>query len=296
VNWKTNKKCSDATIRSYRNDLKLFNEFLLEHSIIQITEVNHVVIGEYIRHMEQKQNRRSGKKGLSEASIARRLAAVSSYLEYIRAVENPLVRNPIRDLARRWQKNQTPKPIDETIIDRLLNGITCARDTVLIRLFLSTGLRVSELCQLNRDSITITAETSADGREHVIGAGDVVGKGGKPRAFFVDEETLQFYAEYLATRTDSHEALFLSERRQRISVRAVQYTLSTWCKRLGLPHQNPHRLRHSFATRMANANISSLVLQRLLGHSSFSTTANYFELKDSTLARGYFAAAEMLRR
>ncbi len=80
-----------------------------------------------------------------------------------------------------------------------------------------------------------------------------------------------------------------------MSVRAMQYTLSTWCTRLGSPHINVHRLRHSYATRLANANISSMVLKDLLGHSSFATTQRYFKLTDNTLARGYFSAMEYLK-
>jgi site-specific recombinase XerC len=124
-----------------------------------------------------------------------------------------------------------------------------------------------------------------------------VGKGSKRRSFFVDEATLYLlYTDYLPTRTDDNPALFLSERGQRISVRAIQYTLTAWCQRLGSPHINVHRLRHSYATKLANANISSMVLKDLMGHSSFTTTQRYFKLNDTTLTRGYFSAMEYLKR
>jgi site-specific recombinase XerC len=115
------------------------------------------------------------------------------------------------------------------------------------------------------------------------------------RKFFVDDQTILTYAEYLASRTDDNPALFLSERKQRMSIRAMQYTLAAWCKRLGLPHINVHRLRHSYAT-LANAQINSMVLKELMGHSSFSTTQRYFKLSDTTLARGYHSAMEYLRQ
>jgi site-specific recombinase XerC len=116
------------------------------------------------------------------------------------------------------------------------------------------------------------------------------------RKFFVDDQTILTYAEYLASRTDDNPALFLSERKQRMSIRAMQYTLAAWCKRLGLPHINVHRLRHSYATTLANAQINSMVLKELMGHSSFSTTQRYFKLSDTTLARGYHSAMEYLRQ
>jgi site-specific recombinase XerD len=104
------------------------------------------------------------------------------------------------------------------------------------------------------------------------------------------------HSEYIATRTDDSPALFLSERKQRLSVRAIQDTLTKLCRRLGSPNINIHRLRHSYATRLANANISSMVLKELMGHASFTTTQRYFKVTDTTLARGYFSAMEYLQR
>jgi site-specific recombinase XerD len=293
--WRTQKSCSAATIRSYRSDLLQFHAFMRERSITRITQVDHTVINAYIGHMKKKANPRFGRIGLSDASIARRLAALSSFFEYVRATRNSRMHNPLKDFVCKWKKNDQPKPVDVEILDLLMEGITRTRDRVLISLFLATGLRLSEVCQLNRDTIQIESSEDAQGNEQVGGSGQVIGKGNKERTFFVDEETLQLYAEYLSSRADEHPALFLSERSKRMSPRAVQYTLTHWCRTLGLPHINIHRLRHSFATRMANAHIDSLILMKLLGHSSYSMTSRYSKLHDTTLAQGYFAAAEHLR-
>lgn len=295
THWRSTKNCSDQTIRSYRNDLTHFDAFLRERGIRRLTQVNHKIINDYIADMKQRAVPRFGRTGLADSSIARRLAAVSSYFEYVRTTSNPKLRNPLRELTRRWRKNDEPKPVDEMTLENLIAGITVQRDRVLMSLFLATGLRVSEMHQLNRDSVTFESTTDATGVEHIGGTGVVIGKGGKKRRFYVDDQTLKSFAEYLATRTDSHPALFLSERKKRMSVRAIQHTLATWCRRLGLPHVNVHRLRHSFATAMANANISSMVLKDLMGHSTLSTTQRYFKLTDTTLARGYFSAMEYLR-
>lgn len=296
AHWRANKNCSAQTIKSYRSDLKLFAAFLHGLSISRPTQINHGVINEYIGHMEEKANPRFGRTGLAGSSIARRLAAVSSYLEFVRGTSNPKMLNPLRDLTRRWKKNDEPKPVEDAVLDQLIQGITCARDRILISLFLATGLRVSEMCQLNRDTIHFNLEIDPQGNEKLGGSGTVIGKGNKVRTFFVDEITLLQYAEYLGTRTDDNPALFLSERKQRISVRAIQYTLAAWCRRLGLPHISVHRLRHSFGSRMASGDIPSMVLMKLMGHASYATTQNYVKLHDTTLARGYFAAAEYLKR
>jgi site-specific recombinase XerC len=246
--------------------------------------------------MKSKPNQRFSRAGLADSSIARRLAALSSYFEYVRATSNHKLHNPLRDLTRRWNKNDDPKPVDDVVLDQLLAGITNLRDRVLLTLFVATGLRVSEMQQLNRDTIRFELETDDQGQEHVRACGEVIGKGNKRRVFFVDELTQELYADYMATRIDTNPALFLSERRQRMSVRAIQYTLDAWCKRLGLGHINVHALRHSYATRLANADINSMLLKDLMGHNSLSTTQRYFKLHDTTLARGYFSAMEFLHR
>lgn len=294
--WRGHKDCTPATIRAYRSDLKMFQQFLEGSGIRRITQVNHSIIGRYIEHMRQMKNGRVGKIGLADSTISRRLAAISSYFEFLQATSHPKLRNPLDGLVQRWKNNKEPKPVDDETVDSLLGGITNQRDRVLIALFLATGLRVSEMHSLNRDSISFQVEIDAAGNEHFLGAGEVIGKGRKLRKFYVDELTLRIYAEYLRTRKDDHPALFLSERRKRMSVGAIQYTLRSWCKKLGIPHINVHRLRHTFATNLANAHIDSLVLKDLLGHSSLATSQRYFKLHDTTLARGYFSAMEYLRQ
>lgn len=296
AHWATNKNASPRTVRAYRNDLKLFEAFCHERGIRRITQVDHAIINAYIEHMQSKPNPRYGRTGLADSSIARRLAALSSYFEYVRATSNHKLHNPLHDLTRRWTKNDDPKPVDDIVLDQLLAGITNLRDRVLMTLFVSTGLRVSEMHQLNRDTFRFELEIDNKGQEHIRTSGEVIGKGNKRRTFFVDELTQKLFAEYLDTRTDTAPALFLSERRERMSVRAIQYTLDAWCKKLSLGHINVHALRHSYCTRLANTNISSMVLKDLMGHNSLSTTQRYFKLHDTTLARGYFSAMEFLQR
>jgi len=243
----TRRQYSPQTIRAYRSDLKMFGDFLRDRSVTRTTQVDHAIIRQYISHMRDKENHRFARSGLADSSVARRLAAVSSYFEYIRATSQPQLRNPAKDLPSKWKKNNEPKPVEEYTLDLLLASMTSIRDRTLFTLFVATGLRVSEMAQLNRDSIQIELETDTDGEEHITGSGQVIGKGNKRRQFYVDAGTLLLFAEYLGTRTDDNPALFLSERKQRISVRAIQYTLGAWCRKLGFSHINVHRL-HAKAT------------------------------------------------
>jgi site-specific recombinase XerC len=138
--------------------------------------------------------------------------------------------------------------------------------------------------------------TDDDGKNHCVGVGEVVGKGGKRRKFYVAGPALILFSQYLSTRSGTNPALFLSGQNQRLSVRSIQHTLGVICKKHGYKHINVHRLRHTFATRLANANINSLELMALMGHSSFATTMQYFKLTDKTLARGYFSAMQFNNR
>ena len=289
-----NRKASPQTVKAYRSDLAFFEAFATQHFVARPTQVDHVLVRKYIKHMQLQHNPRFERVGLSDATIARRLAALSAFMDFVRATADHKLRNPLKELSNRWHKNYDPKPVADVNLEKLLLGITNERDRVLFSLFLATGLRVSEMHQLNRDSIR-TECSIVDGQEQVLGVGEVVGKGNKRRIFCVDENTLMEWAAYLVGREDNNEALFLSERKQRMSVRAMQYTLDVWCRKLKIDHINIHRLRHSYATRLANSNISSKVLKDLMGHASFNTTARYFKLTDTTLARGYYSAMEYLK-
>jgi site-specific recombinase XerC len=272
----------------------MFDAFMKTRGLSQIGQFDHAVATAYIEFLQTKDNPRFSRVGLAETSIRRRLASVSSYIEYIRATSDPNLRNPLKDLVCKWTMNNKPKPADEGVLNPLVSGITNLRDRMIIVLFLATGLRVSELCSLNRDTVKFNSEIDETGTEHLTGTGQVIGKGSKVRTFFLDEYTLAMFGEYLETRNDNDPALFISERKKRIDVRTVQHMLTTWCKKLGLPHVRVHQLRHSFATRLANTHIRLLVLRDLMGHASASTTQGYFKLHDSTLAQGYFAAMEFV--
>lgn len=286
---------SPETIKAYRSDLTFFAGFLKSRSL-RITQVTPSVIADYVGELKSKPNPRFDRTGLSEASINRRVAAVSGFFNYLRASSNPKLKNPTLVFMRRKRKQQRPdhtsKALDDLSLNTLLNGITSARDMAIISLFVTSGLRLSELHRLNVDGIEEVSEQLDNGAVRIWGTGKVIGKGSKERTFFFDDVTVAAIKQYLATRTDQDPALFLSERNQRLSVRAIQEALETWCARLGLKRFHVHQLRHTFATRLANANIEAMVLKDLMGHSRFETTTRYFKLSETTKARQYFAAMQ----
>lgn len=289
--WRTHRRCSVSTIRAYGSDLKIFQQFLNDVGLEDI-HVTPVTISEYETWLEARPNPRFHGTGLKDASVKRRLAAVASYYKFRRVAYDDNMRDPITGLGRARKTNKKPKPVSDEVLVSLLEGITDIRDRALYALMASSGLRVDEVHQLDRSGLSVVTDIDELGIERRVGTGTVVGKGQKERTFFFDEPALVLIVRYLQTRKDTDPALFLSEREQRLSIRAIQRNLQAWCRKLSLSHINVHRLRHTFATQLANANIDTMVLKDLMGHSDPSTTANYFELSRTTLAREYFAAKE----
>jgi len=144
------------------------------------------------------------------------------------------------------------------------------RDKTIINILYSTGLRVSELVSLNRN---ISEEIS------------VVGKGRKIRLVFIPTKALEMVKEYLSTREDSNEALFVGPN-GRLKVRSIQFILKKYASKLGL-ECTPHTLRHSMATDLLSSGADIRSIQELLGHKSISTTQIYTHVTNFALKNTY---------
>src|SRR5437899_69891 len=121
--WQTSRKCSPQTVRGYRNDLKLFVVFMNELGLNDISSFGHSELNMYIESMQTQANPRFGRVGLSDASIRRRLACLNSFIDYLRAGTMPDLHNPLRNIKRKWTKNNRPKPPEEGVLTGLLDGI-----------------------------------------------------------------------------------------------------------------------------------------------------------------------------
>jgi site-specific recombinase XerD len=283
---------STETLRAYRQDLEKYQEFLRLKGL-RVTQAKSRTISEFVNHLNDKNG-----GPLAPASVSRRLSVVSAFYEFLPDNSDGEVRNPVARVKRPKINNELPRAVEDNVLATLVDGITDVRDRAIVLLFVYSGLRLSELCQLNKDTIVPRRRTAPDGTVQFFGQGEVIGKGRRRRQFMVGPTALQALGEYIkAHRTkDEIPALFLSERRQRISSRSVQDIVDRWCKRLNVPHIHVHQLRHSFATRNVNAGMSAAVLQELLGHSQLSTSQRYFRVKPDRLAREYFSVMEFVRQ
>jgi integrase/recombinase XerD len=154
-------------------------------------------------------------------------------------------------------------------MEKLLDSIFSNRDLAIVRLLYASGLRVSELVGLDRDSIE-------GNMIHVKS-----GKGKKDRIVFIDDGTIQLIDTYVEERTDDNPALFVNRRGTRLTDRYVEILVKRHAKRAGIKKKvTPHTLRHTFATHLLQNKANIMVIKDLLGHASLSTTQIYTHVTD----------------
>ena len=264
------KEASSHTISNYRRDLVVFNEFLEQQ---ELSYEN--VSADHIRDFVRTQHRR----GLSGSSIRRRLAAIRSWFEFL-INENKISTNPAVGIVTPKTSKKLPKTLTVDQISSLLHqendNPLMIRDLAMFELIYSSGLRVAELASLDLDSVDISA-----------GEVRVVGKGNKPRQVPVGSKALDMLTKWLAIRKPvANNALFISARGTRISIRNIQKRLDQLALKTGI-NISPHMLRHSFATHVLESSQDLRAVQKMLGHSDIKTTQIYTHLDFQHLAKVY---------
>ena len=265
---------SPHTISSYRRDLDSFFTFLKEKNDSWEEVQDHQVRG----FVAQERRR-----GLSARSIQRALSSIRSFFNYL-LDEEVVETNPAANISSPKSAQLLPKALDTDLVKRLLDfkpqGDIEIRDKAMVELLYSSGLRLSELCSLNMDSISVRERSCR-----------VVGKGNKTRDLPVGEKAIQSLRDWLLVRknisSDSNKALFLNKNGKRISTRSVQLRLERLSKKRGLPMVNPHMLRHSFASHILESSGDLRAVQEMLGHSDIGTTQIYTKLDFQHLSKVY---------
>jgi site-specific recombinase XerD len=286
---------SKHTRRAYLQPLVRFRGFLSIKGL-RIDQVNRDHIIEFVDHLKECKGRTKGET-LAPATINLYLTAVSLYFDWRNSELDSRRPNPVRLIKRPRVRNKNPKPVDDVILTKLIDGTNDLRDRAMIFLFLFSGLRLSEVEMLNRNSISLCSHSLPDGSSDYYGVGKVRGKGGKEREFIVGPIAMLAIRDYLrrSRAGDDLVPLFLSSRKTRLSNRSMEQVLAKWCSRLNLDHIHPHRLRHSYATRNIEAGMSLVTLAKLMGHESVAVTERYVKISRARLKREYYAAMESMR-
>lgn len=160
-------------------------------------------------------------------------------------------------------------------VSQIINSTDILRTKLIVSMLYSSGIRVSELTQLNRDAIQNRQFT-------------VIGKGRKPRICFIDARTEVYLKKYLENRDDRLDALIVTKDGTRASNSTIQLVVRNATERAGLNKKvSPHTFRHSFATNFISNNGNIKYLATLLGHANIQTTAHYTHVVNGDLKEIY---------
>jgi len=268
------KNYSPHTVKSYLNILDQFMRWLT----VPLSEVTRKDIGAYVDHLLRK--RRTPK------TITCHLQTIRLFFDYLTNEEGRSMVNPVTRISLRLPK-PLPRHLKDDQVRRLLGVITDLRDKAMFMLMLRCGLRVQEVAELTLDAIEF-------GRRQIF---VFHGKGAKDRVVYMSEDARSALLTYLAKRSSKARGLFLVQRGpmrgKPISVRGIQKRIEYYARESGL-NVSCHRLRHTMATQLLNADADLATIQDLLGHGQITTTQRYCRVANLKVQRDYYKAMEVV--
>jgi len=283
------KGASENTIAAYRNDLSQFGTFLAAVNMnghpTDWQRISKDTIIQYILQLKEKR--------YAEASVARKVAAVKSFFQYMQA-EGAIQANPTESLESPRVGKTLPKPLSVQQVDELLEQPAkkhtpeALRDRAMLEVLYATGLRVTELVSLDLDSISLDPRSPS---------ARCLGKGAKERSVPIHEQAMLALIGYLndgrprLVKHRKERALFVNRRGERLTRQGFWLILKQYAQEAGIEGSvTPHSLRHSFATHMLRGGAPLRSVQELLGHANISTTQVYTQITDEHVRRVYEAA------
>lgn len=274
------KGYSPRTIKAYKDDILKFKAFLLEEGIQSLEAVDSITIRGFMA--------KSLQTGLSRRSMARKLSSLRSYYQFLIRREIISI-NPMELIHIRREPNALPDFLDIEETNQLLNDQEnhplSLRNQAIVALFLSTGIRLSELVNLQWEQFNFFEKSIL-----------IHGKGNKDRIVFFDQDTETLLLSYskqvrdrvMAENGQSHNYLFINHRGGQITARGVELIVAQKGRRLARPKTlHPHMLRHTFATHLLNFGADLRTVQILLGHDEVKTTQIYTHVSRAHLKEVY---------
>lgn len=294
----TIKNKSENTIDQYCLDLRMFLRFVsANHSGILISNDEEldavditgiepdfyktVTLDDAYAFLSYCRNERSNK----EKARARKVSCIRSFFKYLK-LNNIIADNPMINLDSPKLKKSLPKYLTVEQAQKLLMAVTGPykeRDYCIITFFLNCGMRLSELVSLDYNKIVINGDSA-----FVV----ITGKGNKERTVYLNHACISALNAYMKVRpkdgvkASDKYALFLSNRKTRISPKTVQHMVDVYLEKAGLGSMgySVHKLRHTAATLMyQTGKVDLLELKEILGHENLNTTQIYTHLLDAKL-------------
>ncbi|OGY07813.1 MAG: hypothetical protein A2782_01580 [Candidatus Blackburnbacteria bacterium RIFCSPHIGHO2_01_FULL_43_15b] len=275
---------SPLTVRNYTHYLKRFNDWMWENGSGKLEQITQDNVRQYRLYISRLSDGQGGT--LSKKTQGYHAIALRSFLKYLIRTDREALAPEKIDLPK--AEAHSLKFLNGEQVDRLLNSPTLStdvgkRDRAILEVLFSTGLRVSELVSLNRDTIDL-------GRREF----GIIGKGRRQRVVFLSGRAVDWINEYLKIRRDNYKPLFMrhkgkfgpeiSDEEVRLTPRSVQRMIKKYARKVKIPVDvTPHVLRHSFATDLLMAGADLRSVQEMLGHKNVSTTQIYTHVTNRQL-------------
>ena len=292
--------CSSKTVSEYLVDLRMFcrymklkyeNQSINEDTLTSVDisdipldffrQIKSDEIYDYISYVTKDRENQS-------ATRARKLSAIRSFYKYLTVTCHYFEENPAKNIESPVQRKKLPKYLSMEECVELLSAVkndetskTRERDYCILTLFLNCGIRLSELAGISLQDI-----------DRELRSMRVVGKGAKERVVYLNNACREALSEYLPTRLRlrksgaREDALFLSSRGRRISIKTVQWMVKKYLEMAGLSYKNysTHKLRHTAATLLLQSGqVDTRVLQEILGHEQLNTTQIYTHVSNESM-------------
>ena len=276
------KNFSKHTIRAYNSDIL---SFLLWLDSVQIEETNHTKLKEYLIFIQRF--------NYTKTTLARKIAAIRTFYRFLYR-EKIIDVNPANSVHAPKKNKSLPKFLSNTEIEQILNNIKIEtpagyRNRVILELLYATGMRISELSNLNFSNLNL--------EENEI---TVMGKGAKERIVLVSTRAKEFLQKYINNvrfmivedgqqpEQTENSPVFINKTGYRLQPQSVRAAINDIVKKIELPKKvTPHVFRHSFATKLLENGADLRVVQELLGHASISNTQIYTHISTERLKEVY---------
>ncbi len=276
---KLEKNLSENTTNAYANDLKKLIQFFKENNLDNYSVLKkNDFINEFIRNESKK---------ITSSSLSRLISSLRRFFNFM-ILEKYIDENPIENISHPRSGSKLPVTLNINEIDSMieyysLNKINNKfRNKSIIELLYSCGLRVSELTEINISDIFKT--------ESLL---KVLGKGNKERFVPMSDQAKKFLNEYIRYERNGvkvkrgyEDILFLNNRGKKLTRVMIYNIIEKTRKKVGIKKKiSPHTLRHSFATHLLENGAEIVSIQKMLGHSSITTTEKYLHVTKKHLIR-----------
>lgn len=244
---------SEKTIYQYRRSITLLSDFLNK----PFPEMKTYDIRFYLATEKER--------GVSERTLENTRANLSAFFQWL-TVDEEIEKNPMLKIKPIKYDDEIKEAFSDVEIDKIRSACIDDKERALVEFLLSTGVRVTELCDMDISDVDMRDLTV-----HVRH-----GKGGKERITYTTAVAAERLNKYLLSRQEQKSSfLFCNRNHERIRSGGVRFILNRIAKRAGVENVHPHRFRRTFATGLANRGMDVREIQKLLGHSNINTTLEY---------------------